>query len=105
MTIVNLTPHAVTFIKDDGNAIVPPSGTVARLTTETKTIGNIDGIPVTTTVFGDITGLPDRKPDTVYIVSALVAGRVPDRDDVFIPNDSVRDEAGRIIGCKSLGRI
>lgn len=103
--IVNLTPHDVTFVVGDDHIIVPASGMVARLTTETVTIGVINGIPVTTTKFGDVTGLPDATPGVVYIVSSLVAGRCPDRDDIFIPNDSIRDDAGRIVGCRSLGRI
>ena len=80
---------------------VEPSGELARLTTKTVTIGEIDGIPMTTTEYGEVEGLPDPADDTIYIVSSLVAGR----DDVFIPNESVRDGSGRIIGCRSLGRI
>lgn len=104
--LVNLTPHAVTFLVDGMNpVVVPPSGTVARLKTSTAVIGSIDGIPITTTVFGDVTDLPDPTAGTVFIVSSLVAQAVRDRSDVFIPNDSVRDDAGRIVGCRSLGRI
>ena len=107
MTIINLTPHAIIFVGNDGTVIktVEPSGAVARLTTRTITTGEVDGIPVTETVFGEIEGLPEPTPNTVFIVSSLVAGRVPDREDVFIPNESVRDEKGRIVGCRSLGRI
>lgn len=103
--IINLTPHEVTFVKEGGNVVVPASGQLARLTTEAVTIGEIDGIPVTATKYGDVTGLPDPTEGTVYIVSSLVAQRVPDRTDVFIPSESIRDEAGRIVGCKSLGRV
>lgn len=104
--MINLTPHTVTFIRDDGVELyVKPSGELARLTTKTVTIGEINGIPVTATEYGDVTGLPDPADDTIYIVSSLVASRVPHREDVFIPNESVRDTEGRIIGCKSLGRV
>ena len=104
--LINLTPHAITFIKEGGeNVVVEPSGTVARLSTTTVTIGEVNGIPVTTTEFGNIEGLPEPEEGTAYIVSSLVAGRCTERDDVFIPNESVRDDVGRIIGCKSLGRI
>ena len=104
---VNLTPHSITFITEEGNRVIEPSGTVARLTTETIINGYIGGIPVTITKYGEIEGLPDPDPncETIYIVSSLVAGRCHDRDDVYIPNESVRDSEGRIIGCKSLGRI
>lgn len=103
---INLTPHDIVIVRDGiEDFIIPASGTVARLSTETVTVGDIDGIPVTATKYGEITGLPPVTPGNVYIVSALVAGRCPARTDVFIPNESVRDERGRIIGCKSLGRI
>jgi len=106
MTMVNLTPHAVTFLVDGKDpVVVPASGTVARLKTSTAVIGDVDGIPITKTVFGDITDLPDQVDGVVYIVSSLVAQACRDRSDVFIPNDSVRNAEGQIVGCKSLGRI
>lgn len=105
--ILNLTPHSISFVDENGNVIriVEPSGDVARLATRTVVTGEYDSIPITETVYGEIQGLPDPIDDTIFIVSSLVAQRVPERDDVFIPNESVRDDAGRIIGCRSLGRI
>ena len=105
--IMNLTPHAINFVNENGEAVltIEPCGELARVTTKTVVTGEINSIPVTTTEFGEVEGLPDPTPDTIFIVSSLVAGRVPEREDVFIPNESVRDEKGRIIGCKSLGRV
>jgi hypothetical protein len=115
MKLVNLTPHTINVVASDGTTIlaIEPSGDVARVSSHTETTGFVtvwdgDGavlIPVTATVFGDVQGLPDPQSDVAFVVSSLVAQRVPDRDDVFIPSDSVRDNAGRIIGCRSLGRI
>lgn len=104
INIINLTPHAITFVGEK-NITIAPSGTVARCAVSTVQTGEIDGIPVTESVFGEVEGLPDPTPDTIYIVSSLVAQRCRERQDVFIPNESVRDEDGRIIGCRSLGRI
>ena len=109
--IVNLTPHKITFVTDKGDLSVKPSGSVARVSSETKETGCIYvstfglRVPVTATVYGEVEGLPAPAKGVIYIVSSLVAQRVPDREDVFIPNESVRDENGRIIGCKSLGHI
>ena len=107
MKIVNLTPHAINFVGEDGTPIltVDPSGTLARVSVRTETVGEIAGIPVTQSVFGEVVGLPDPEDGTVFVVSSLVAQRCHDRDDVFIPNESVRDSSGRIVGCKSLGRV
>ena len=104
--LINLTPHDITFISENGeNRIIPPSGELARVAAKTVTVGYIDGIPVTTTEFGAVEGLPEPAANTIYIVSSLVAQRVPERIDVYVPSESVRDENGRIIGCKSLGKI
>lgn len=107
--VVNLTPHALTLVGADGdgeNVVYEPSGTLARVSVKTETIGELNGFPVTRSVFGEVEGLPEPKEGTIYIVSSLVAGRVPaERKDVFIPNESVRDDKGRIIGCRSFGRV
>jgi len=44
------------------------------------------------------------EPDVYYIVSQLVKSALPDRDDLLVPAEVVRDETGRIVGCRSLGR-
>lgn len=105
--IVNLTPHTITFVAEDGSVLreIPASGQLARVSTRTVTIGDVDGLPVTATEFGEVEGLPSPKPGTAYVVSSLVAQRVPERRDVYIPNEAVRDEKGRIVGCRSLGRV
>lgn len=104
--IINLTPHDITFIGGNGDKrIIARSGKLARVAAKTVTVGSIDGIPVTATEFGEVEGLPEPAENTIYIVSSLVAQRVPERTDVYIPSESVRDENGRIIGCKSLGKI
>ena len=104
--LINLTPHSITFVKPNGETeIIPASGQLARVASKTITAGEIDGIPVTETVFGEVEGLPMPSEGKIFLVSSLVAQRVPNREDVFIPSESIRDDAGRIIGCKSLGRI
>ena len=108
VALVNLTPHDITFVNtsvENPILVVGPSGLVARVSSEIEEAGRINGIPVTKTVYGEVVDLPEPKEGIVYIVSSLVAQRCPDREDVFVPADPVRDDKGRIIGCKSLGRI
>ena len=89
MIIKNLTPHSITFVLGDERNpfVVEPSGDIARVSCNTETVGEIDGIriPVTKTVFGEVEGLPDPEEGTIFIVSSLVAQRCMDREDVFIP--------------------
>jgi len=110
MNIINLTPHAITFLAPDGTTItsVAPSGTLARVAQSRANVGtqHIGGgvyLPVSRSSFGDVTGLPDPAPDTILLVSALVATAVPTRSDVFMVDDTVRDADGRIIGARGLG--
>lgn len=109
MKIVNLTPHTLNFITDAGEVAVPPAPTPARCATTRTTVGEIEvggvTIPIHRTEFGAVEGLPDPSPDTIYVVSALVAQAVPDRADVYIVDDAVRDDAGRIIGARALAHV
>ena len=107
MEIINLTPHTITFL--DGNnsvlATVEPSGVVARAAQTREAVGEVNGIPVNQCSYGAVTGLPDPQPETIYIVSVLTAQACPERSDVYIVDDSVRDENGRIIGCRAIAHI
>lgn len=112
MKIVNLTPHALNLMSagPDGPVVtIPPSGQVARCAVTRVQVDTItvDGVtvPINKTQFGAVSDLPDPQPNTVYVVSALVAQAVPERKDVFITDDAVRDEQGRIIGCRALAHI
>ena len=99
LAVRNLTPHQIKII---GDKTYPPDGVVARCKATTKSAGEIAGIPITRTVMGEVEGLPHQKKDTILIVSRIIAEALPQRDDLFIPNETVRDEKGQIIGCRSL---
>ena len=106
ISIVNATPHAINFM-DGNNAVIrvfPPSGICPRCSVSREVVGTIDGIPVNKSVFGEVVGLPEYKEDTIYIVSRVVA-EAAKRDDLFVVDDAVRDDQGRIIGCRALAVI
>ncbi|MCY9577942.1 hypothetical protein [Paenibacillus alvei] len=107
VNIVNLTPHTINIMPDgtDGDVTSIPSSGEARATTTREHYGTINGIQVYRTKFGTVQGLPKPQKDTIFIVSSITAQAVPEREDVFIPDDIVRDEQGRVIGCRALGRI
>lgn len=106
MKIINLTPHRIHFVDSENEVFLTvESSGIARVAAKTVRTGrNIAGIPVSETVYGDVENLPDPQEGVVYVVSALVAQCCKDRDDVYIPGEQVRDEDGRVIGCRSLGR-
>lgn len=112
MNIVNLTPHALNLMPQgpEGPVVtLPPSGQIARCAVDRVQVDTVavDGIivPVNQTRFGEVSDLPDPQPDTIYVVSTLVAQAVRDRQDVFIVDDVVRDDQGRIIGARALAHV
>lgn len=108
-TIINKTPHPLNLVVDGRNITIEPTLPPARVAENCKQIAilSVDGadIAVTRKDYGEIENLPEPKPDTFYVVSALVAGRVPERDDVLITSNPVRDDSGRIVGCRELAHI
>jgi hypothetical protein len=112
MKIVNLTPHALNLMPagPTGPVVtIPPSGQVARCAVDRVQVDTVtvDGVsvPVNQTRFGAVSDLPDPQPGTVYVVSALVAQAATERQDVFIVDDVVRDDQGRIIGARALAHV
>jgi hypothetical protein len=109
MTIINLTPHPINIIDEEGNIIkVFESAGVARATQEDAEIGTLEGIPIIETEFGEPIGLPEYSQGTYYIVSAITAkaaslsGR--STRDLLLTGKTVRNSDGQIIGCQALAR-
>ena len=110
MKILNFTPHAVT-IKTASSTNTYNSVGVARADTRSQVVGYIDDLPIVKKTFGNVYGLPESVPDdTILIVSSLTAQAAkaenhPLADRLYIVNDTVRDENGRIIACTSLAQV
>ena len=103
-TIKNMTPHPINVVNGEGKNIrIIPNEGIIRLKTETSPAGKVDGIPLTKTVFGVSEGLPEFQEGVFLIVSQLVKNALPERKDLIVPAEVVRDEKGNIIGCKSFG--
>lgn len=110
--LINLTPHAVNVLSEDKSPhfTLPPSGTVARVSTTRKRVDVLyseqapEGIAVFGVRFGEVVGLPAEADDVFYVVSALVKTACPERSDLLSPGELVRNEAGQPIGCIGLDR-
>ncbi len=112
MEVVNLTPHDVTVMPIDGSAhtvFTPdPAGPLRLSTIElgTQPLGFENGagaVPVELVEFHHLLKPPPRVEGTWYIVSLPCALAAP-RPDFLVPFNEVRDDAGRIIGCRLLAR-
>ena len=107
--IINLTPHPINILNEEGNVIkVFESEGVARAAQKDIEIGTLEGIPIIETTFGELVDLPEYSQGTYYIVSALTAkaaslsGRRT--RDLFLTGKTVRNSNGQIIGSQALAR-
>lgn len=113
MEIINATPHPIVLFGADcpdtlasTDAPAPlvtyaPSGTLARAAQTRADVGVLNGVPVGASSFGEVEGLPAPAPGVWYIVSGLVLAAGADRPDLLAPARPVRDEAGRVVGCRA----
>lgn len=97
-TIKNLTPHSVII---DGIEF-KPEGIIPRVSQEVVQVGTCNGIPIVRVEFGDVVDIPEERPDTLLIVSAMVRSALPNRKDLASPGYLVRDANGVVIDCKNL---
>ena len=104
--IKNLTPHNVDIVLENGRIrSIPPYSRdfPTRLQMTTEPCGEAEGVPLTKTVFGKAYNLPDPIEGTYLIVSQMIKWALPDRRDLVVPAETIRDAAGNIVGCRSLG--
>ena len=105
--LINLTPHPITIQPTGAPPVtIPVSGRIARLDSSQETDASVVGVPVVTTRFGRVIGLPDPEPGKLYIVSSLVAQHVR-RSDVLAPDTgptAIR-EGGQIVAVTRLQRF
>ena len=98
MKFINLTSHEINEITT--GLTIPASGRVARVKSSTIKVAVHGKVPIYSSTFGDIEGLPEPQANVIYIVSALALHAVPaDRLDVVAPGTLQRNPEGRPIGC------
>lgn len=121
MNIHNMTPHVVTLIVEGVRVDFPSEG-IIRATQKDEQVGEVVTdlkigeagsagftIPVFKSTFGAPEGVPTLKDDAMYIVSSLAFQSLKaagyDMSHFVVPSGTIRDEQGRIIGCKGFARI
>ena len=102
--VVNLTPHSVSILNDSNETVtvIASSGNARCKQVDTRHAATVNNIPLSSTSFGKVEGLPEEKKGIYYIVSRLIRTALPSRKDLLVPNEIVRNEKGQIVGCKSL---
>lgn len=114
-----MTPHVITIVVDGVSVSFPSEGVIRAAQKDVKVdeivtdldLGNSSAgftIPVFSSTFGAPEGVPE-KLDGIYIVSSLAfqslkAAGMP-MEYFVVPSGTIRDESGKIIGCKGFARI
>jgi hypothetical protein len=106
----NLTPHPVDIHRGPARLTLPPEvGPVPRIVETSRQRGTVDvdgfSIPLLQVTASDVAGLPAPEEGTLHVVARVVAEAAPERDDLVVPYEPVRDAQGSVIGCRSLARI
>lgn len=111
--MLNLTPHAITLRLDGQDLVIPPSGTVARVTvvpTPVKDLALPNGrtIPVVRNQSGPVNGLvrdSSGVPVPCIVSGMVLAALPPGTPNVYAPDSgstAVRDERGQIVAVTRL---
>lgn len=121
--IINCTPHDVDIYKtsdcflQDGHLylreemdpqpflVYPAAKEPARVTFVQETAGMADGTLIYRWIPREITGLPEAKPDTYYIVSKMLAQACPEREDLIFPGTLVFDADDHVVSCIDFSRV
>lgn len=100
--MLNLTPHTITLRAPQGDTVLLPSGTVARVATSEEVVEELEGMLVIRRTLGEATGLPEEG--VACLVSSMVLAAVPGRRGVYAPDTgptAVRED-GRVVAVTRL---
>lgn len=128
VTLVNLTNQTIFFYPADAVDLKTPvkqsdAAIVTKRSIEVPSVGHAKveisrtdmqnvriagknkSIPIGIGNYGVVSGIPEEKPNTIYIVAQLVYNTIHhSRKDVFMIDKPIRTESGNIIACRALCR-
>lgn len=112
MELVNLTPHDIHVFLDNGDMLTikreegGPFGRCSENRGDPQIVSfQNNPIYIYNVSLGNPEDLPEPEIDTLYIVSRITTEAAWDRVDLIYPDQMVRDNEGKIIGCKAFGRV
>lgn len=116
--IVNCTAHPISIWGESDEVIltIEPSGNAARCEMKVDHLGDFHQIPDGCSLSeaciplfgveqtnGSVTrDLPVPEEGVMYVVSKIVAMANPHREDLLMIWDTVRDDSGKVLGCRGL---
>ena len=106
MTIINKTDHVIALWVNDSWTTIMPYGLPCRLKEDKQLMETRHGVTLKKLIVHGVIQLPDRQPDTIYIVEPEVARYIwksSYREDVcYLDNPVVRDDKYRTLASMAL---
>ncbi|WP_017589747.1 hypothetical protein [Nocardiopsis ganjiahuensis] len=102
MSVVNLTPHEVTVV-DEHARVIRTWGRASdpvRVEAVRVPLREVEGVPLLAEE-RTRARLPEPVEGVWFIVSSVVSSAHPERRDLLVPSDLVRDDKGVVTGCRS----
>lgn len=107
--LINLTPHPIVLMDANDQVVETIASTgIARAKQENTSIGSVNGFPLSEVRFGEPEGMPEPKEGVMYVVSQITANALKAQgrtDDILIVDQAVRDDKGRIVGCRGFAKV
>jgi hypothetical protein len=106
MPVVNLTPHVVTVVDERSRVIRrwPGAHRPARVEAVRVPVREVVGVPAGVPLIAEErtrADLPEPQEGVWFIVSSVVGSAHPERRDLLVPSDLVRDGQGVVTACRS----
>jgi len=106
-TLVNTTPHAINVLDYRTHEVrfsIPAAPQPLRLEERLEHVGNLAGVPLVRKSLVANISLPEPQEGVFYVVPLAVA-QMLQRPDFVVPDDLVRDDQGRVIGCRRFATV
>jgi hypothetical protein len=102
MSVVNLTPHEVKVVDQYARVIRSWRGSAdpARVEAVRVPLREVEGVPLLAEE-RTRARLPEPCEGVWFIVSSVVSSAHPERRDLLVPSDLVRDDKGVVTACRS----
>lgn len=106
MPVVNLTPHMVTVVDESSRVIQrwPRAAQPARVDAVRVRVAAVAGVPEGVPLMSEErtrANLPEPREGVWFIVSSVVVSAHPERRDLLVPSDLVRNGQGVVTACRS----
>lgn len=109
LEVRNLTPHVVLVVVEGREVRLEPVPDPPRVVEQVAAAGSVlcggVAVPVVEVRPAEVAGLPPETPGVWLVVARAVATAAPERADLLVPFDAVRDEHGAVIGCRGFARL